>query len=642
MYRIESLMSARLFVAPQLVAERLYFISNISGHLSLYGMDYGGSVPEPLLPSHIALQNPKLIGGYSFHAFAGLGKILVMVDQDGDENYQPMLIPMDGGFAKHAFDDYFANHRVHFVDIDDRRNIVYFNAERRDRPLYEVYRADLSTGQLTKIYETEFGLYATEFGNWTGSRSEDNRRVMISEGYSVGDNVLFLFENDARKTVFGKSREERAEGEVVPLNGLKASAQTPGGRGVLVISAVFEDKYSLGYIELSRPGELQPVVLDGVAHTGVGEMTLLEHLRGGVYLIGFNIDGCSWLYEGHFDEDKRRMNLNFILVGQKPLDDGVLEHHYYDESSDRYVISFSTATSPLQIYTIEGKLRDKIVLHTRERILGIPQNVLSMGEDASYVSFDGLRVSARLYLPASELGFMGPRPLVYYVHGGPQSQERPDFAWFSMPLIQFLTLRGFAVFVPNVRGSGGYGLTYMKYVDRDWGGKDCLDHVHAMREVLSRDKRLDVSRTALVGRSYGGYMTLTLAGRHPDLWSVACDMFGPYDLVTFSERIPETWKPYFKVSIGDPDQHNGREFLMERSPRTHLENLSCPMLVIQGRNDPRVVAAESEDLVEELRRKGKDIELLIFEDEGHDLLKYKNRVRCYNAITDFFAERLNP
>ena len=126
-----------------------------------------------------------------------------------------------------------------------------------------------------------------------------------------------------------------------------------------------------------------------------------------------------------------------------------------------------------------------------------------------------MRDSSSTTLPAGSLGFQDPRPLVYYIHGGPQGQERPDFAWFSMPLIQFLTLRGFAVFVPNVRGSTGYGLDYTRQVDRDWGGQDRLDHVHAMTKVLPKDKRLDIQRAAVVGRSYGGYMTLTLAGRHP-------------------------------------------------------------------------------------------------------------------------------
>jgi hypothetical protein len=116
--RIESLLSARLFVAPQLVDERIYFISNLSGHLSLYAINYGGSVPEPLLPPHLALQNPHLIGGYSFYALHDLGNIVVMLDRDGDENYQPMLIPLEGGFPEPAFDNFFAGYRVHLTNVD--------------------------------------------------------------------------------------------------------------------------------------------------------------------------------------------------------------------------------------------------------------------------------------------------------------------------------------------------------------------------------------------------------------------------------------------------------------------------------------------------------------------------------------------
>jgi dipeptidyl aminopeptidase/acylaminoacyl peptidase len=408
------------------------------------------------------------------------------------------------------------------------------------------------------------------------------------------------------------------------------------------LTAVFDDRYSLGLIDFARPGEIQPVKLDGLVHTGMGEMKAFSHLRGAHYAVHFNIDGCSWLYEGIYNAEKHLMSLRHVIVGDGDLTQGVLQHYCYDKTGDRFVLSFSTATSPTQIYTVEARDRMTIVMHTEERILGIPDSQLSPGEDASFVSFDGTRVSARLYFPAESLGYQGPRPLVFYIHGGPQGQERPDFSWFSMPLIQFLALRGFAVFVPNVRGSTGYGLNYARQVELDWGGQDRLDHVHAMTKVLPVDKRLDVKRAAVVGRSYGGYMTLMLAGRHPDLWLAACDMFGPYDLLTFSERIPETWKPYFRLSIGDPETAEGHALLQERSPRTHLNSLACPMLVIQGRNDPRVVAKESEQLVADLQKKGKDIQLLVFEDEGHDVLKHANRVTCYNAITDFFVKYLNP
>ncbi|MCS6993120.1 MAG: prolyl oligopeptidase family serine peptidase [Anaerolineales bacterium] len=633
--RIESLLSARLFLSPQLVGDRVFFISNLSGRLSLYAMNYGGSVPEPLLPPHIALQNPDLIGGRAFHVFPHLGKILVMLDRDGDENYQPMLVPIEGGFPEPAFDNFLAAYRVHLTVCDSEQNIAYLTAERRDQPLNETYRADLAANRLEKIDQSQWGGYVS-------AASPDHRRLLIGEGYTVGDSVLYLREDGRKMVLYGKPLEQRASGETVPLNGLGAAAFSPTGNGALVICSVFQDTYSLGYIPLNQPGVLQPVRLKGIVHQGAGEMTDLEYLHDDRYAITFNIDGCSWLYEGVFDEDRRVMKLKTVVLGSEPLDSGDLQHVHYDKTSDIFTLSFSTAVSPTQIYSIEGKKRDFIVVHTSEKVLGIPEEHLSKGEDASFVSFDGLRISARLYLPAEALGYQGPRPLVYYIHGGPQSQERPNFAWFSMPLIQYLTLRGFAVFVPNVRGSTGYGLAYTKHVDRDWGGKDRLDHVHAMTHILPQDPRLDVRRAAVVGRSYGGYMTLMLAGMHPELWQAACDMFGPYDLLTFLERIPSTWKPYFKIALGDPELPQERALLIERSPKTHLHQMTCPMLVIQGRNDPRVVAAESEDLVNALRAQGKDIQLLLFEDEGHDVLKYENRITCYNAITDFFAKYLRP
>jgi len=632
--RIESLLSARLFVRPQVVRNRIYFVSNLGGHLSLYAMDRGGSVPEPLVPPDIALQNPHLMIGPPFVVFPKLGKILLMLDDNGDENYQPTFVPLDGGVPEPIFQEAFAGHRVHAIKPDLRRNGVYFLAESRKESMYLAYRADLAKSKLVKLGQSPWTCYVD------GTNERHTKAVLI-DGYSAGDNVLYLWEKGTkeRRLLYGKPIEARAEGEVVPPNGISATHFVEEDRALLFITYQFEDTGGLGMLDLADPREVRPVAIEGVVHQGLGNLDDLERLKGDRYLLTYNIDGCSWVYEGTFDPTGPAMRLDRVLCGRGDLSEGVLESLRFDEGRDRFALSFSTATSPTQIYTVEGKDR-RILRHTRERVLGIPQTWMSGGTDASFTSFDGTRISARMYVPAPDLGFEGRRPLVYYVHGGPQSQERPDFAWFSMPLIQFLTLNGFAVFVPNVRGSSGYGMRYMKQVDRDWGGKDRLDHVHAMREVLPNDPRIDATRTGVVGRSYGGYMSLTLAGRHPELWSAAVDMFGPYDLLTFSQRIPETWKPYFTVALGDPVKD--RDFLVERSPRTHLDNLNCPLLVIQGKNDPRVVEAESRDLVEHLRSIGKDIEYLMFEDEGHDVLKYKNRVRCYNGITEFFKKHLRP
>ncbi|MFC2064128.1 alpha/beta hydrolase family protein [Chloroflexota bacterium] len=635
MYKIESFLSARLFLAPQMYGERIYFMSNLSGHLSLYAMNYGGSVPEPLLPSNIALQNPHLMEGYSFCVFPKLRKILIMIDHDGDENYQPMMIPMEGGFPEPIFDDNLSNFRVHLTSCDNERNLVYLLAESREETIYETYLGNLSDHSSVKLAESEWG-------NFPISYNIDHSKVIMREEYTMGDSSLYKFESGVLNLLYGSPLQDRQGEEKTIPNGMNSVVFTPSENELLVVSAVFDDRYSLGLLDINNPAELTPIKIQGFAHSGIGELEKISHLKSSHYLVQYNIDGCTWLYEGYYNEDKKILTLKYLLVGEDDLSDGVLEHVSYDKKDDRFILSFSTATTPTQIFSIEGKQRDLIVMHTNELLLGIDETLLSTGEDASYISFDGTRISARLYRPSNELGFEGPRPVVYYIHGGPQEQERPDFSWFSMTLIEYLTLKGFAVFVPNVRGSTGYGLEFTKQVDRDWGGKDRLDHVYAMTKVLPGDKDLDVRRSAVVGRSYGGYMTLMLAGRHPDLWSAACDMFGPYDLVSFIDRIPDTWKSYFRVSVGDPEVAEDKIMLEDRSPRTYLGKLSCPMLVIQGRNDPRVVAQESEDLVDDLKKKGKDIQLLIFEDEGHDVLKYENRVTCYNAIADFFSNYLKP
>lgn len=635
MYRIESLLSARLFLQPLINEDRIYFISNLSGHLSLYAMNFGGSVPEPLLPPHIALQNPHLLDGKSFFVFPKLNKILVMIDKDGDENYQPMVIPIHGGYPEPAFGDAFENYRVHCGPCDPDHNLVYLTAESIQEQLVSSYQANLENGDIIKLGESKWG-------SFVDGVDRSNDKAILIDAYTAGDHAIYFWtrESPVRELLFGVPLEDRLPDQEVPLNSIFSSHFTQSSRAILFITSLFDDTYGLGTIDLEGKREPEPVKVLGLKHKGRGELVDLKRVVENKYLLIYNIDGCSWVYEAQFDESSSTVNSNYVLVGGGPLSNGVLESITYDKEGDRFALSFSTATSPTQIVTIAGEDREKIVYHTNDKILGIPEGVLSPGEDASFRSFDGLDISARLYLPSSQLNFSGPRPVVYYVHGGPQSQERPDFAWFSMPLIQFLTLNGFAVFVPNVRGSSGYGLNYMKKVDHDWGGQDRLDHVHALSEHLSRDNRLDTARAAVVGRSYGGFMTLTLASRHSELWSAAVDMFGPYDLLTFMERLPETWKPYFIISIGDPDED--RDFLTERSPRTYIDKINCPLMVIQGKNDPRVIERESLDVVEHLRSIGKEVEYLMFENEGHDVLKFENRVTTYNAIAEFFKTHLQP
>ncbi len=624
----EALLAARLFLSPRLVGERLYCISNLSGRLSLYVMDAGGSVPEPLLPPGIALHTPDLLGGEPFLVFPALRIIVVVLDNNGDERYQPLAIPLAGGYPTPLFAGQLSDAQVRITDYDIDRGLLYMIAAAQDTARIDAWRGDLRTGSLTLLGSSTFDLLPA-------AATDDAARVALIANYTSGDSVVYERDTAGEQRVLLGTPMAARTGVEVPLTDVRAAAYLGDGT-LLVRAAVFDDAGGLVRLVAGQAALEIPVV--GAQHQGRGELEGFTVIGADRLLLTYNIDGCAWLYDASYDAAAQRVTLGRVLCGQGALAAGVINGVGYDPAAAAVTFSFATATSPTQLISQYDDGRTQV--HTRERVLGIDAALLAAGEDASFVSQDGEYVSARLYLPAAALGFAGARPLVYYIHGGPQSQERPDFAWFSMPLIQLLTLRGFAVFVPNVPGSTGYGLAYMKKVDRDWGGRDMHDHIFAMEHVLPKDPRLDVTRAAVTGRSYGGYMTLMLASRAPQLWRAAAEMFGPYDLVTFLERIPETWKPYFALVLGDPQ--TDAAFLAERSPRTGIDQLVCPLLVIQGQNDPRVVEAESADLVATLRAYGRDVAYLLFDNEGHDVLKYENRVRCYDTLVEFFVQHLRP
>jgi len=642
-FPIQSLLSARLLLSPQLARGKVYFLSDMSGVISLYTMDQKGSIPEPLLPAGLALQNPHLMAGHNYYVLPKLGKILVMIDENGNENYQPCFIPLSGDIPEPIFGDRYKNEQLACLYCDVEKNIAYFFRDDRKTPDIEGLKVDLATLKVTSLGKSLYG------NNWSGV-NKNHSTVILADGYTAGDIVLYIWHKGMteRQLFYGIPIEKRIKDQQIPLSGFGTCNFTPDEKSLLVRTNLFSDEGSIGCLAVDNPAYITEVPISGLKHKGNGELVDLKTVHDDLYLLEYNIDGCSWLYECRYHEDKskRQLEVTRTLCGQPPLEEGVLLGYDFElqktsgQTKVGYVLSHAKAKIPAQLYLYPTGSRAKTPkLLSNERVLGINEKFFSPGEDASYTSFDGLRISARLYLPSKELGFKGPRPFVLYVHGGPQSQERPDFSWFSMPLIQYLTLNGFAVFVPNVRGSSGYGMKYMKQVDHDWGGKDRLDQIEGLK-MLEKDPRIDSSRRAVIGRSYGGFMTLTLVSRHPTLWKAACDMFGPYDLISFIHRLPQSWQTFFILSMGHPEKD--KEFLIERSPKTYLENIKCPMLIIQGKNDPRVVIAESKDVVEDLKANGVETEFLIFEDEGHDVIKFKNKVICYTKIIDFFKEHLNP
>jgi dipeptidyl aminopeptidase/acylaminoacyl peptidase len=226
-----------------------------------------------------------------------------------------------------------------------------------------------------------------------------------------------------------------------------------------------------------------------------------------------------------------------------------------------------------------------------------------------------------------------PRPALLVIHGGPEWQSRPHL-WSQL---RRLLEAGISVVEPNIHGSTGYGKSWQTAIHRDWGGVDLADF-HAVAEWMTSQPEIDPARIGAYGGSYGGFATLTCITRIPDYWRCAVDVFGPCNLLTSLEDAEPNWRRWNLLWIGD--QVADRDKLWDRSPLAHAENVRCPVLVMAGVNDPRVRKRESDQIVEQLRAQGQEVEYLVFGGEGHGVTSPENMATANAKIEEFLHRYL--
>jgi len=256
-------------------------------------------------------------------------------------------------------------------------------------------------------------------------------------------------------------------------------------------------------------------------------------------------------------------------------------------------------------------------------------------EVVRYPSFDGLPIPALLYRPQAASPRV-PAPALVWVHGGPGGQSRRGYN----PTIQHLVNHGYAVLAVNNRGSWGYGKTFHHLDDRRHGEVDLQDCVYARRWLETLDW-VDGERVGIIGGSYGGYMVCAALAFTPEAFDVGIDIFGVTNWPRTLASIPPWWEEFraaLYAELGDPELD--RERLEARSPLLHADRIERPLLVVQGQNDPRVLVAESEEIVAAVRAKGVPVEYVLFPDEGHGFRRRENRIRASEAYLAFLETHL--
>jgi dipeptidyl aminopeptidase/acylaminoacyl peptidase len=313
---------------------------------------------------------------------------------------------------------------------------------------------------------------------------------------------------------------------------------------------------------------------------------------------------------------------------------GVITSLSWHENNRDLAFTLTSARSPTDAYSLDVKT-GKLDRWTESETGGLDAQTFIEPELVKLESFDGLGISAFVYRPDPKK-FPGPRPALISIHGGPESQSRPIFQARNN---YFLNELGVALVVPNVRGSDGYGKTFLT-LDNGFKREDSVKDIGAIIGWIQKDPRLDGGRIAVIGGSYGGYMVLASMVHFSDRLRCGVDIVGISSFITFLKNTQDYRRDLRRAEYGDERDAQMAAHLEKISPLTHVKKITKPLLVIQGRNDPRVPVTEAEQMTAAIRAHGGQVWYLLAKDEGHGFAKKKNADYQFLSTILFFREHL--
>ncbi len=537
------------------------------------------------------------------------GRIAIGADHDGDEFHQIYFLDPERGWPEKITEDPQVQHYLGGDAWSPDGTKLAYAANARTPTDMEVWIRDLDSGETRSVFGE--GMYA-----FPGPWSPDGTKLLALDFRHNSDTSLHLVDVESGDTRELTPHDDDALFFPGPWAG--------DGSGFYLVTDEGSEFRGLAFYDLEA-GRYEWV--DGEPEADVDDVTGSADHRYLAWLV--NEDGWDRLRVRDLETGTDMPDPD-IPRGARPHLTGFEPPPALSPDGSSAAVILAGPRRPPEVWVVETETGSGRAA-TDSRIGGLREGDLVDVELTSYPTFDGRDIPAWLYRPDAD----GRVPVVVAIHGGPEAQERPVY----QPVYQYLLSRGIAVLATNIRGSTGYGKTYQRLIQRDWGGGDMQDWDHAVKWLKEQDW-VDGDRIGVFGGSYGGFAVLTCVTRLPDHWAAAVDIFGPSNLVTFARAVPPTWKRMMKRFIGDPDEDEA--FLTERSPLTYIDNVKAPLLVIQGATDPRVVKPESDQLVEKLRSMGRTVEYEVFEDEGHGFTKRPNELKAMRLSAEWLQKHLQP
>lgn len=532
--------------------------------------------------------------------------LLYLQDKGGDENWRLHAVELSTRAVRDLTP--FEEVQAQVVEVSKHHPDRILVGLNRHRPeLHDVYQLELSTGRLEKLVENP------GFVGWV---ADDQLRVRAGVAPTADGGSMIMVrdaEVDAQWRVLLTAGQEDAL-TTTPLG------FTRDGTGLYAISSLGANAGRLVCLPLAG-GEPQVLAEDATYDVD----RVVDHPdTHRPQLVGFMGERLEWKVL-----DPGVAGDLAFLQGLHPGDFDVVAR---DDADAVWLVAFTADAAPVSYFAFDRTKQEATFLFHHQPALARYQ--LAAMEPFSFTARDGLGISGYLSFPPG--GGRSLLPTVLNVHGGPWVRD----TWSLDPEAQWLANRGYLTVQVNYRGSTGYGKDFVNAGNREWGGRMHDDLVDAVRWLVAQGYA-DPDRVGIFGGSYGGYAALVGAAFTPEVFSCAVDIVGPSNLQTLIESIPPYWAPLvaqFHTRVGNPETEP--EFLWSRSPLSRVGDITIPLLIAQGANDPRVKQAESEQIVAALRDKGIDHEYLLFEDEGHGFAKPENRLRFFAAAEAFLARHL--
>ena len=555
-------------------------------------------------PVQLTFETSRSIEGY---AWVDNERILFVKDNDGDENYKLYGVKIDGSDLR-AYTN-FEGVRTFIIDtLKEVPDEIIIGMNRRNPEAFDPYRLNLKTGEMKMLAENP--------GNWSGWMTDHDGKLRVVHAIVDGVNTQILY----------RETEDEPFRPVLTTNfreGVEFINFTPDNKKVWASTNINRDKDALVLMDPATCEELEVLYENPKYDIGGISYSSKRKCLEKVFCCGH-----KGPIHHYFDEEaktrREKVEKHFpgMRVGIIDLDDSeenCILRIGSDNSCGAYYFYNINEDKPHLIAKLMPWLNEEDLVHK---------------QPINYTTRDGLEIDAYLSLPKD----VEPKnlPLIVNPHGGPWSRDY----WGYSSQVQFLCNRGYAVLQMNFRGSTGYGRKFLEASYKEWGRKMQDDITDGVKYVIEQGIA-DPKRIGIYGASYGGYATLAGLCFTPDLYCCGVDYVGVSNLLTFMNTIPPYWKRSKEImyeKVGNPETE--KEFLEAVSPALHADKIRVPLMIAQGANDPRVNKAESDQMVEALRKRGVEVDYMVKDNEGHGFANQENCLDFYRAMETFLKKHM--